>query len=280
MKRCPILLTLLLNVINSCTEKEVIAPQQHPQEKIIPTVIAQNYETALYDLLINADTLLKKGIHSYTSVQIFDERQASKYYFHSFSKQSGELIYYELLGKDTIISERVLASKPSEIRTEKKWHQIHRKVFIATIFNMQNEIIFLIEKENNNPPDTTQYVRIKGMLRMICYPSKDIENYDHSLLNRTTVTYSKKNNDTLFQYQIIENKGQMIGKKYNIGLSHSYSYSYNALGQLTKIIWKENNKKVNAIIQIMYNNEGLPVKRIIKSAIPAFGNSVTTYQYR
>ncbi len=280
MKRYPLYIALLLSLIISCAEKEATTPQKQIQEKVIPTVATQNYETALFDLLLNADSLLKKGMHFYTAIQIFDNRQPSKYYFHSFSKQNGELKYCELLGKDTIVSERILTSKPTEIRTEKMWPQIHRKVFITSIFNMKNEITHFIEKEKNNPPDTTQYVRIKGTLNRVRYPSRDIETYDHSHPNRTTVTYLKKNNDTLFQYQIIENNGLTIGKKYTMGLSHSYSYSYNALGQLTEMIWKENKKKVNAIIQFRYNNNGLPVKRIIKSPIPAFGNSVTTFEYR
>lgn len=269
----PYLISALLTIfLCACKDKADTTEKRKAESVILPTIETQSYETALADLKLNKDSLLLKKIKSYTAIQTFEKSQKSKLYFHSYESGNDKLAYCELTGQDTSISERF-----SNNSTEKRWHQINRKVNIKTIGHEQAMTRYIIEQEKNKT-DTTKYVRSNGRLSYIQFPKRGKETYSYSK-NAMQVSYTNHTNDTLYQYNIFDD-GEKVNKRiYTKGMLHQYQYIYNEKKMLSKIIWKENSTKVNATAEFIYDTNGLPLKRIIQSNIPAFGNSVTDYKY-
>ena len=280
---------LLLTVIIlgfSCNEKKdknLEVNKEKITEKKLPIIKIQTYETALFDLQLQEDSLRKRNVKNYTATQTFTNNKKTKTYFHSIEKQKGNLLYCELNGKDTIISERILEIKNNETITEKKWTAINRKAVISYITNQYGNIFYLIEQEKYKKADTTKYIYKNKNLVEIKYANKDVQKYDVVNNDINRVTYVTKKKDTLFQYQIRETKEKIKEIFYTKKLNHQYQYILNDNeNSIAKIIWKEhkNSTSNNAIIYFQYTNDLLPLNRKIISKIPAFGNSQTIFEYK
>ena len=280
---------LLLTVIIlgfSCNEKKdknLEVNKEKMTQKNLTIIKIQTYETALFDLQLQEDSLQKRNIKNYTATQTFTKNKKTKTYFHSIEKQKGNLLYYELNGKDTIISERILDIKNNETITEKKWTAINRKVIISYITTQYGNIIYIIEHEKNKKADTTKYIYKNKNLIEIKYANKDTQKYDDVNNDISRVTYVTKKKDTLFQFQIRETKEKIKEIFYTKKLNHQYQYILNDNeNSIAKIIWKEhkNSTSNNATISFQYTNDLLPLKRKIISTIPAFGNSETIFEFK
>ncbi len=272
MNNLYLLSVLLIVFLLACKDNADTTEKRKEESKIFPIIETQGYETALADLRLDKDSVILKKVRSYTAIQMFEKNKIPKLYFRSYENVNGKLTYCELAGQDTIISEKIFNNS-----IEKRWHQINRKVNIKTVGNEQAMTRYVIEQEKNKT-DSTKYVRNNGSISYIEFPNRGKETYIY-LKNSVKVSYTNHTNDTLYQYNILDD-GEKVSKRiYTMGTHHQYQYIYNEKKMLSKIIWKENNTKVNATIEFTYDTNGLPLKRIIQSTIPAFGNSVTTYQY-
>lgn len=270
-------IAVAISFVFSCKDSKKETLVSNIATSFVPLVAAQSFETATADLLLNKDSLLRKKIKSYTANQTQSGTQKTKFYYHALEHIKGKLISCELHGKDTIISERIMDSKPNLVSYEKSWHQINRKV--TRLEFERNGFNYQVERDKNQI-DSIKIKKVNNSISRIDFPNRgDKEIHSKINSNKELVTYIKRNGDTLFQYESSFQNGNLVSKIYKKGLRHQYSYSYqNQL--LTQIVWKENSTKTNAIIDFEYDSNGLLKRRIIKSNIPAFGNTETVYSFQ
>ena len=103
---------LLLTVIilgfscNENKEENVEVNKEKITEKKLPIIKIQTYETALFDLQLQEDSLRKRKIKNYTATQTFANNKKTKTYFHSIEKHKGILLYCELNGNCLLYTSR------------------------------------------------------------------------------------------------------------------------------------------------------------------------------
>lgn len=234
----PILLLFFISSCNTETPQKVSASNESLARAI---VCPQQFETALFDLKMDEDSLQAKGIKSYTSTQIFATGKPSRTYYYSFDIHKGNLSHADIIGKDTIISERILNMQQGVKTSLKKWHQINRVVKVIE-YN-KNGYEYRVENEKGKN-DSIRIKKNNKHISVIDYISRN-ENEIHVFFkkDKEKVSYIEKVKDTLYQFENTWLDGHIISTRYLKDLHHMYTYMYATNGALDEIVWKENSKK-------------------------------------
>lgn len=258
----------------ACKDKPTSNSQKQSSEISAASMVVctQDYNLLLGNIELNDSMLKVKGVKSYSASQT-QRKGAHKLYYTNLNPSENAIRFCELMGRDTLIREKLISQYNGVTHIEKLWKAINRKVMIYEF--LKNELSYSVVNEKGKS-DTT----ITKPNYFIEYSNGDRLTYSYRVKGIVEVTHRKADGSIRFQYEDELNKGLPTKRTYLVGSKHIYIFFYDTKNQLTKVVWKESKEVHNATISFEYDSDGLMIKRTIESEIPAFGHSTTTYSYQ